>query len=161
MPHRRFVTWLTPALVITGALWLSACEPGAADPTAVKLLTDVDEVSEPLALSVRHRQPLPDERLPSVQVDAAPQAVRIRVERPAFCATIAQGAVARATGRITVIARVGSNPAVLCALVLGVVEYDGVVSTVPPGSYRVWVYEAVGDQLPRLLSVARVSVPAS
>ena len=98
------------------------------------------------------------ELLPVVRVSGAPAAFAVQVTRPAFCATLAEGAVSRAAGEIAVVTRVSGNPAALCTGDPFVVEYGGLVTGLVPGRYRVLVYEAVADGPARFLSTTIVTV---
>lgn len=158
MRHSRFAATVIRVFAFSVPLWTTGCQPIATESSAVRLLED-GEGSEPLALSVRHRAPAARERLPMVRVEPAAGTVHVRVNRAAFCNTQARATIARSPGRLIIVARVGADPAAQCTQGFSsVVEYEGVVSGLAPGRYRVWVHEAVGDGRPRLVAVATVTV---
>ena len=141
------------AAVCAGLILPLACRESAApDPPPAPA------ASEPLVLSVWTRAPERGERLPVVRVAGAPATLAVQVTRRAFCATLAEGAVARAPGELAVVARVGGDPGALCSGDPAVVEYGGLVTGLAAGQYRVRVYEAVGDGPARLLSTTAVTV---
>jgi hypothetical protein len=161
MRYCRLAATVVSTLAIGVAPWMTACQPIATELNASHVL-EGEEGSEPLTLSVSHRAPVAGERLPRVRVEPAAGSLQIRVERAAFCNTQARAAIVRAPGQLTVVAHVGPDPAANCTPTINsVVEYGGVISGLTAGRYRVWVYEGVGVRRPRLMAVAKVTVPAS
>jgi hypothetical protein len=162
MRRRRFATAVVWMLAIGVVPSTIACGSfNGSEPTAVPVLEE-EEGSERLALSVSHRAPVAGEHLPRVRIDPGVGAFRFVVARPAFCDTQARATIARIPGQLTIVAHVGPNPAALCSPTIDlVVEYEGVISPLAPGHYRVRVYEGVGDGRPRLIGSATVRVPST
>lgn len=114
--------------------------------------------SEDLAVSVVHRNPIQGEQLPTVRILGGQNSVSVQVSRPGMCATLVEAGVSREPRELAVVARVSSNPAALCALIVSVVDYAGTITAVPGGTYRVRVFEGVGDNTPQLIGSATVAV---
>jgi len=116
--------------------------------------------SEILPVSVQTRSPNTGEIVPTVRISGGMEYVAVSVTRQAMCATIVSAGVSRRGDELSVVARVGANPAALCAMGSStfVVDYGGIINSVNPGTYRVRVFEAVADGEPKLIGSGTVSV---
>ena len=86
--------------------------------------------------------------------------VSVSVTTTGTCATMVSAGVSRRSDELAVVAHVGPNPAALCAAVLQflVADYQGTITAVAPGIYRVRVFEAFADGVPKLIGSGTVSV---
>ncbi|SRR6266540_3865357 len=119
--------------------------------------------SESLAVSVQTRSPTAGESIPTVRISGASGTVTVKVSRRAMCGTLVNAGVSRSVNVLAVVARVSTNPAADCIAMFLVVDYAGTITGVAAGSYTVRVFEGEGDNEPRLIGTASVSVsnPAS
>ena len=119
--------------------------------------------SEILPVSVQTRSPVAGEIVPTVRVSGGMGYVAVRVTTTGACATVVSAGVRRRADELAVVARVGPNPLALCAAVLQflVADYQGTITAVAPGNYRVRVFEAFADGAPKLIGSATVSVAPS
>jgi hypothetical protein len=123
------------------------------DPTA-------PEASEPVPSFVVHRDRIPGERLPVVEISAVRGEIRVKVVRKAFCQTLVDAHIERRPGEIDVVTRVSDNPAALCLANFDfVVEYTMTIAGVDRGSWDLRVFEGVGQEAAKFLDDGRVSVP--
>jgi hypothetical protein len=116
--------------------------------------------SEILPVLVQTRSPNTGEIVPTVRVSGGMEYVAISVTRQAMCATIVSAGVNRRGDELAIVAHVAPNPAALCASDLPnfVVDYGGIINPVNPGTYRVRVFEGIGDGEPKLIGSGTVSV---
>jgi hypothetical protein len=77
-----------------------------------------------------------------------------------MCATRVDARINRSGQVLSVVSRVSSDPAALCAANVTVVDYQGTINIASGGSYLVRVFEAEGDNDPQLIASAAVSVYA-
>jgi hypothetical protein len=127
-----------------------------ADPTA-------PEATEPLNVTVTTRERAPGEASPAVHASSVMGDLLVRVTRPALCGTQVRAAVNRAPLRVDIVSHVSPDPGANCSaagLSSYVVDYVGTVGSLPPGSYVVRVFEGAGDESPRFLGSATVSLSA-
>ena len=119
--------------------------------------------SEILPVSVQTRLPVAGEIVPSVRVSGGMGYVSVSVTTTGTCATMVSAGVSRRSDELAVVAHVGPNPAVLCAAVLQflVADYQGTITAVAPGNYRVRVFEALADNAPKLIGSGTVSVTSA
>jgi hypothetical protein len=132
------------ALPLALAGLLASCGDGITPPPSA---------DEAVPVTVSHRLRVPGERTPWIEVTGGSGTIRFRVVRVAFCATIVDAKVRRTPGGLDVVARVAHNPAADCFGLTdqNLVDFEGVVSAVPTGTYLVRVFEGVGDGVPRLI----------
>jgi hypothetical protein len=116
--------------------------------------------TEPLAVSIQTRSPVQGESLPTVHISGGLGAVAIVVTRRGMCATRVDARINRSGQVLSVVSRVSSDPAALCAANVTVVDYQGTINVASGGSYIVRVFEAEGDNDPQLIGSAAVSVYA-
>lgn len=118
--------------------------------------------SEQLAVSIHERTPYLGEPIPTVHISGGTGSVTIEVTRPGMCATVVDAGLSRAPGDLAVVARVGSDPAALCAgpIFTHVVDYKGTITLLSAGAYRVRVFDAAWPNNPQLIGSATVSVTA-
>ena len=147
------------ALVASG---LVSCRDTTGLTQDAKGLTEIaPATSEQLVVSAHERKPFWREPIPSVRISGGSGSVTIQVTRPGLCATVVDAGLSRAPGDLTVVARVSSDPAALCGPRLThVVDYEGTITMLSAGAYRVRVFDAARPNSPRLIGSATVSVKA-
>ncbi|SRR6266542_1591775 len=146
MKHSLFRITLLAAAVIS----CRGAAPLTAPPT-----------SESLAVSVQTRSATAGESIPTVRISGEAGAVTVKVTRAAMCGTLVNAGVSRGANALAVVAHVSTNPAADCIAVSPVswvVDYAGTITGVAAGSYTVRVFEGAGDNEPRLIGSASVSV---
>jgi len=116
--------------------------------------------TEPLAVTVQTRGPVQGEPIPAVHISGGLGAVAVAVTRYGMCATRVDARVNRSGQVLSVVSRVSSDPAALCLAMITVVDYQGTIKVSSGGSYLVRVFEAEGDNDPKLIGSAAVSVYA-
>ena len=140
-------------LVAVGLLSQASCSDSLTAP----------RTSEILPVSVQTRSPVAGEIVPSVRVSGGMGYVSVSVTTTGTCATMVSAGVSRRSDELAVVAHVGPNPAALCAAVLQflVADYQGTITAVAPGNYRVRVFEALADNAPKLIGSGTVSVTSA
>ncbi len=143
-------TLYLPFVLVSSVLSLASCR---GDPTA-------PPTSEILPVSVQTRSVIPGEVIPSVRISGGQGNVTIQVTTVGMCATLVDAGVSRAPHELAVVTHVGSNPAALCAAVVEAraTDYQGTITSVSEGTYRVRLFEGIADATPRLIGSAIVIV---
>jgi hypothetical protein len=142
-------TLYLPLLLVSTVISQASC---AGDPTA-------PPTSEILPVSVQTRSMIPGETIPSVRIAAGQGNVTIQVTTVGMCATIVDAGVNRGPHDLAIVTHVGSNPAALCALMdARATDYQGTITAVSEGTYRVRLFEGIADAAPRLIGSAIVVV---
>ena len=116
--------------------------------------------SEQLVVSVQTRAPLQGETVPAIHASPGSGSVTVRVTRGAMCATIVSAAVSRGVSQVDVVSQVSSNPAAVCAAIIStaVVDYTGTVNSLASGTYRIRVFEGVGNGTPKFIGSVLVTI---
>ena len=140
-------------LVAVGLLSQASCSDSLTAP----------RTSEILPVSVQTRSPVAGEIVPTVRLSGGVNSVDVRVTTTGMCATVVSAGVSRGFNELAVVAHVGPNPAALCAAVLQflVADYQGTITAVAPGNYRVRVFEALADNPPKLIGSGTVTVTSA
>lgn len=117
--------------------------------------------SEQLAVTVTRRTAMPGEVVPTIRVSGGAIAIAFQVSRQALCGTIVDAGLGRAQHELSVVARVWSDPLADCATIprSALVDYSGKILVVAPGSYLVRIFDANGNETPRLIGSAVATVP--
>jgi hypothetical protein len=138
-----------PFLLVSAVFSQASC----GDPTA-------PQTSETLPVSVQTREAVPGEAIPSVHISGGQGNVTIQVTTVGMCATVVDAGVSRTPHELAIVTHVGSNPAALCAAILQAraADYQGTITAVSEGTYRVRLFEGIGDATPRLIGSANVIV---
>jgi hypothetical protein len=146
MKHTLYLLFV----LVSSVLSLASCR---GDPTA-------PPTSEILPVSVQTRSVIPGEVIPSVRISGGQGNVTIQVTTVGMCATLVDAGVSRAPHELAVVTHVGSNPAALCAAVVEAraTDYQGTITSVSEGTYRVRLFEGIADATPRLIGSAIVIV---
>src|SRR5687768_5388726 len=144
-----------PVMVCVALALLAACDgSGSIAPL-------LDGISEPLALSLRIDSPGTGGPTPTATIGAVPGGVTVLGRRDVDCGTTAEGVVRRVGNEIQIIAHVRRNWLSACAEVPGVLTYQGDVTGLDAGSYRVRLYETFLGGPARLTRSATVTVPSA
>lgn len=143
-------TLYLPLMLVTAVLSQASC---GGDTTA-------PPTSENLPVSVQTRLPNAGEEIPTVHISGGQGNVTIRVTTVGMCATVVAAGVSRGRNDLAVVARVSPNPAAMCTAELQATaaDYEGTITSVPEGSYRVRVFEGLYGATPRLIGSAFVTV---
>ena len=121
-------------------------------------------VSEQLTIAVRTRPEIPDEPVPAIKVSGAATSISFQITRAdVLCAAVVEAGLNRAAHELSVVARVWADPLIDCIAPPrpNVVEYGATILVIDPGPYLVRIFEANGNETPRLIGSgsARVSAP--
>jgi hypothetical protein len=139
------------ALLLVGGLISGACRGG--EPMAP--LTP-----ELLPVSVQTRSPVPGEMLPNVHVFGGAGIVTIHVMTLGVCANAVNARMSRAPHDLAVVSRVTFSPGTICLgdLESYVADYQGTITSLSEGSYRVRIFESFLGAEPKLIASTRVTV---
>jgi hypothetical protein len=118
--------------------------------------------SEQLAVTVQNRTAMPGEVVPTIHVSGGVFSVAFQVSRQAMCGTIVEAGLGRGQHELSVVARVWSGALADCFTIprSALVDYSGKILVVAPGSYLVRIFDANGNETPRLIGSARATVTA-
>ena len=121
-------------------------------------------VSEQLTISVSTRAAVPGEPVPAIKVSGGATSLSFQVTRADVpCAAVVEAGLSRVQHELSVVARVWADPLIDCIAPTrpNVVEYGATILVVDPGPYLVRIFEANGNETPRLIGSgsARVSAP--
>jgi hypothetical protein len=119
-------------------------------------------VSEPLAITVVNRAPIPGETIPSIHVMTGPL-IGVRVTtQPASCVSDVTAGIKRTSTEITIVSHVSAAPVACLAVVTNqVLDYSGSIDGLALGTYRIRVFEARANQPARFVgSVVATTSPA-
>jgi hypothetical protein len=118
--------------------------------------------SEQLAVTVTRRTAMPGEVVPTIHVSGGANTIAFQVTRHALCGTIVDAGLGRVQHELSVVARVWSGALADCATIppSALVDYSGTILVVAPGAYLVRVFEANGNETPRLIGSAVATVAA-
>jgi len=120
-------------------------------------------VSESLTISVRARPAIPNEPVPVVKVSGGSTSISFQVTRAdVLCAAVVEAGLSRAQHQLSVVARVWADPLIDCVAPTqrNVVDYGGTILVINPGPYLVRIFEANGNETPRLIGSASARVSA-
>lgn len=137
-------------LLLSTVLSQASCR---GDPTA-------PPISEILPVSVQTRLAIPGEVIPTVSISGGRGNVTIRVTTLGMCATVVEAGVSRAPRELAIVTHVSPNPAALCIAMVQAkaADYQGTITSLSEGSYRVRVFEGLLGATPRLIASAVVTV---
>jgi hypothetical protein len=120
-------------------------------------------VSEQLAITANTRVLIQGEPVPTLHVSGGSGTVAFQVTTFGPCAAIVEAGLSRTGNNLSVVARVWANPLADCVAQSrpNVVDYGATILVVAPGPYLVRIFEANGNETPRLIGSgsARVSAP--
>lgn len=133
-------------------LYLSAC---STDPTA-------PSATEVLPVTVSGRLIDVGEAVPSFSVsNGGNGTILVHVITRDYCAAIVDARISRVGRELTIVSRVGGNPAANCADLAQkryVTDYYGSIRDVVQGSYQVRLFEAVGNGAPQYIGTHSTTV---
>ena len=134
---------------------MAGCDPGAVEPRMIP------GNPEPLALQVTMQSPGNAGPARSATIAAIPGGMVITGRRDAECNVKADGSMRRHGNELDIIAHVRHNGISSCAEVPVVLSYQGEVTGLSPGRYRVRLYETFMGGPARLKRSDAVTVPSS
>jgi hypothetical protein len=115
---------------------------------------------ELLPVSVQTRSFLPGERVPIVHMSGGAGIVTIRVTTTGVCVSAVNARINRAPHDLAVVSRITFEPGIACIDDLEgyVADYQGTITSLSEGSYRVRIFESFLGAEPSLIASTRVSV---
>jgi hypothetical protein len=118
--------------------------------------------SEQVPVTVKTRAAIAGEPVPAIHVWGGANRITFQVTRVALCLTIVDAGLSRAGHALSVVAHVWADPLADCFATSPppVVDYGGALVVVAPGAYLVRIFEANGNETPRLLGSAVATVGA-
>jgi hypothetical protein len=116
--------------------------------------------SESMPVSVQTRMATPGETIPTVSISGGEGNVRIQVTTVGTCATIVDAGISRAPHELAIVTHVWPNPAAMCIAMVQAqaADYQGTITSLTEGRYRVRVFESLFGAAPRLIGSAVVTV---
>jgi hypothetical protein len=146
MKHTSYL----PLLLVSTVLSQASCR---GDPTA-------PPTSEILPVSVQTRLAIPGEAIPTVRITGGQGNITIQVTTVGMCATVVDAGISRAPHGLAIVAHVSPNPAAICIAMVQAkaADYQGTITSLSAGSYRVRVFEGLFGATPRLIGSAVVTV---
>lgn len=117
--------------------------------------------SERLDVTVTSRAMIPGEAVPAVRVTTGSGTIHVVAIREWSCSPIVHAGLSRQSHDLAVVARAYADPLADCFLdpAPRVTEYSATITVIEPGPYRVRVFDALGNDTPRLIGTAGVRVP--
>jgi hypothetical protein len=102
--------------------------------------------------------------VPAIKVSGDATSISFQVTRAGVpCAAVVDAGLSRNLHELSVVARVWADPLIDCFAPAqrNVVDYGATILVIDPGPYLVRIFEANGNETPRLIgsASARVSVP--
>jgi len=110
-------------------------------------------VTEQLSVTSSSRAQIPGEPIPTTRVTGGATAINFQVSSTGPCAAILDSGLSRRGSDLSVVTRIWGNPLADCIVPPSpqVLEYEGSIGVVETGAYRVRVFEAHGNEEPRLI----------
>jgi hypothetical protein len=139
-----------PLLLVSTVLSQVSC---GGDPTA-------PPASEVLPVSVQTRLAIPGEAIPTVRISGGQGNITIQVTTIGMCATVVDAGISRRVHDLVIVSHVSPNPAAACIAMVQAkaADYQGTITSLSEGSYRVRVFEGLFGAPPRLIGSANVTV---
>jgi hypothetical protein len=146
MKHTSYL----PLLLLTALLSQVACSGEPSAPLATEFL--------PVAVQTRFA--IPGETIPNVRIAGGQGTITVQVTTSGVCATVVDARISRASHDLAIVTRVWANPAAACIAMVQAyaAEYQGTISSLAEGTYRVRIFEGLFDAEPRLIGSAVVTV---
>jgi hypothetical protein len=117
-------------------------------------------VTEQLSVTSSTRAQIPGEPIPTTRITGGASEITFQVSTTGTCAPILEAGLSRRGSDLSVVTRMWADPLADCFVSPSprVLEYGGSIAVVVPGAYRVRVFEANGNEEPRLIGsvLARV-----
>ena len=119
-------------------------------------------VTEQLSVTTTSRAQVSGEPIPSTRVSGGASAITFQVSSTGPCAAIVEAGLSRGPRDLSIVTRIWGNPLVDCIAPASpeVLEYGATIAVIVPGPYSVRVFEAHGDETPRLIGSVVATVAA-
>ena len=116
--------------------------------------------TEQLSVTSSTRAQVPGEAIPTTRISAGTSAISFQVSTAGSCAPILEAGLSRRGSDLSVVTRMWGDPLADCFVSPSprVLEYGGSIAVIVPGAYRVRVFEANGNEEPRLIGSTVVRV---
>jgi hypothetical protein len=102
---------------------------------------------------------LAGETVPDIHSASGIGSLTIRVTEASVCGTVATAAIDREGGALALVLHVSGDPTALCGPVANtVVDYTVTINGLPSGTYRVDLFQGLGDGTPVFLGSASAAV---
>jgi hypothetical protein len=119
-------------------------------------------VTEQLSVTSSSRAQVQGEPIPTTRVTGGASAITFQVSSTGPCAAILDSGLSRRGSDLSVVTRIWGNPLADCIVPPSprVLEYEGSIAVGLQGVYRVRIFEANGNEEPRLIGSTVATVGA-